>query len=59
MKNEYGSNIYLKEGCYNIDNSLADCFIRSLAGERKNWLFFGSNHMTNVLTICHTLISTC
>lgn len=31
---------YLKDGRYDIDNSTADCFIRPLADERKNLLFF-------------------
>ena len=31
---------YLNNNRYNIDNSIAERFIRSLAGERKNSLFF-------------------
>lgn len=50
---------YLKDGRYNIDNSTADCFIRPLADERKNLLFFVGNRMANVSTAYHTLISTC
>ena len=50
---------YLKDGRYSIDNSIAERFIRPLAGERKNSLFFGSNRMANVSAAYHTLISTC
>ncbi len=50
---------YLKDGRYNIDNSLAERFIRPLAGERKNSLFFGSSRMANVSAAYHTIISTC
>uniref|UniRef100_UPI00359C72A5 IS66 family transposase n=1 Tax=Bacteroides uniformis TaxID=820 RepID=UPI00359C72A5 len=32
---------YLKDGCYSIDNIIAERFICPLAGERKNPLFFG------------------
>ena len=48
---------YLKDGRYSIDNSIAERFIRPLAGERKNSLFFGSNRMANVSAAYHTLIS--
>ena len=34
---------YLHDGSYSIDNSVAERFIRPLAGERKNSLFFGSD----------------
>ena len=50
---------YLKDGRYSIDNTIAERFIRPLAGERKNSLFFGSNRMANVSAAYHTLISTC
>lgn len=50
---------YLKDGRYSIDNSIAERFIRPLAGERKNSLFFGSNRMAHVSAAYHTLISTC
>lgn len=32
--------VYLKDGSYTIDNSIAERFIRPLSGERKNSLFF-------------------
>lgn len=48
---------YLKDVRYGIDNSLAEHFIRPLGCERKNSLFFGSNHMANVSAAYHTLIS--
>ena len=51
--------VYLKDGRYNIDNTIAERFIRPLAGERKNSLFFGNNRMANVSAAYHTLISTC
>lgn len=50
---------YLKDGRYSIDNSIAERFIRPLAGERKSSLFFGSSRMANVSAAYHTLISTC
>lgn len=50
---------YLKDGRYSIDNSIAERFIRPLAGERKNSLFFGSDRMANVSAAYHTIISTC
>lgn len=50
---------YLKDGRYSIDNSIAERFIRPLAGERKNSLFFGSDRMANVSAVYHTIISTC
>ena len=36
----------------------AERFIRSLAGERKNSLFFGSDKMAGVSAVYHTIIST-
>ena len=50
---------YTKDGSYTIDNSLAERFIRPLAGERKNSLFFGSDKMAGVSAAYHTIISTC
>lgn len=50
---------YLNDGSYSIDNSIAERFIRPLAGERKNSLFFGSDKMTSVSAVYHTIVSTC
>lgn len=50
---------YLNNRRYNIDNSIAERFIRPLAGERKNSLFFVSSRMANVSAAYHTLLSTC
>lgn len=50
---------YLNDGRYDIDNSIAERFIRPLAGERKNSLFFVGSHMANVSGAYHTLLSTC
>jgi len=50
---------YLNDGSYSTDNSIAERFIRPLAGERKNSLFFGSDKMARVSAVYHTLISTC
>ena len=44
---------------YDIDNSIAERFIRLLAGERKNSLFFTGGRMANVSAAYHTLLSTC
>ena len=48
-----------KEGRYDIDNTLAEQYIRPLAGERKNSLFFGSQKMAVVSATFHTLMATC
>ena len=37
----------------------AERFIRSLAGERKNSLFFGSDKMAGVSAVYHAIISPC
>jgi len=50
---------YTHDGSYTIDNSIAERFIRPLAGERKNSLFFGSGKMACVSAAYHTIISTC
>jgi len=50
---------YLNDGSYSIDNSIAERFIRPLAGERKNSLFFGNDKMARVSAVYHTIISTC
>ena len=50
---------YLNDGRYDIDNSIAERFIRPLAGERKNSLFFVGSRMANVSAAYHTLLSTC
>ena len=50
---------YLNDGRYDIDNSIAERFIRPLAGERKNSLFFVGSRMANVSVAYHTLLSTC
>ena len=50
---------YLNDGSYSIDNSIAERFIRPLAGERKNSLFFGSDRMARVSAVYHAIIFTC
>ena len=50
---------YLNNGRYDIGNSIAERFIRPLAGERKNSLFFVGSRMANVSAAYHTLLSTC
>ena len=50
---------YLNDGSYSIDNSLAERFIRSLAGEWKNSLCFGSDKMARVSAVYHAIIFTC
>lgn len=50
---------YLNNNRYDIDNSIAKHFIRPLAGERKNSLFYVGSHMANVSAAYHTLLSTC
>lgn len=43
---------------FDIDNSIAERFIRPLAGEHKNSLFFAGSRMANVSAAYHTLLST-
>lgn len=50
---------YQNDGEYTIDNNLAERFIRPLANERKNSLFFGSHKMARVSAAYHSVISTC
>ena len=50
---------YLFKYRYDIDNSIAERFIRPLAGERENSLFFVGSRMANVSAAYHTLLSTC
>jgi len=50
---------YLSKDRYDIDNSIAERFIRPLSGERKNSLFFVGSRMANVSAAYHTLLSTC
>lgn len=51
--------LYRKNGNYTIDNSLAERCIRTLANERKNSLFFGSDRMARVSAAYHSVVSTC
>ena len=44
---------YRDDGEYTIDNSLAERCIRSLANEKKNSLFFGSDKMARVSAAYH------
>ena len=46
-------------GCYDMYNSITECFIRLLANEYKNSLFFVCSGMANVSMAYHTLLSTC
>lgn len=50
---------YRNNGRYSIDNNIAERFIKPLANERKNSLFYGSDKMANVSAVYHTLFSTC
>jgi len=51
--------LYLKDGRYNIDNSLAARTLRPMTVERKNSLTFGSHAGAKVSVIYHTFIETC
>lgn len=42
-----------------IYSTIAERFIRPLAGERKNLLFFGSGKMASVSAAYHRIISPC
>ena len=50
---------YLNDGRYDIDNTITERFIRPLAGECKNSLFFVGSRMANASAAYHTLLSTC
>ena len=50
--------LYLKDGRYNIDNSLAERTLRPMTVERKNSLTFGSHAGAKVSVIYHTFIET-
>ncbi|MCM1141639.1 MAG: transposase [Muribaculum sp.] len=50
---------YRNDGRYSIDNNIAERFMKPLANERKNSMFYGSDRMAHTSTIYHTLISTC
>ena len=51
--------LYLKDGRYSIDNSLAERTLRPMTVERKNSLAFGSHKGAEVSVIYHTFIETC
>lgn len=51
--------LYLKDGRYCIDNSLAERMLRPMTVERKNSLTFGSHAGVEVSVIYHTFIETC
>ena len=50
---------YTHDSPYTIDNSIAERFIRLLAGERKNSLSFGSGKMAGISDAYHTIILAC
>ena len=51
--------LYLKDGRYCIDNSLAERTLRPMTVERKNSLTFGSHAGAKVSVVYHTFIETC
>ena len=51
--------LYLKDGRYSIDNSLAERTLRPMTVERKNSLTFGSHAGVKESVIYHTFIETC
>ena len=51
--------LYIKDGRYCIDNSLAERTLRPMTVERKNSLTFGSHAGAKVSVIYHTFIETC
>ena len=50
---------YLNDSRYDIGNSIAEHFIRPLAGTRKDSLFFVGSRIANISATYHTLLSTC
>ena len=51
--------LYIKDGRYCIDNSLAERTLRPMTVERKNSLTFGSHAGAKVSVIYHAFIETC
>ena len=51
--------LYIKDGRYCIDNSLAERTLRPMTVERKNSLTFGSHAGAKVSVIYHTFIENC
>ena len=51
--------LYIKDGRYCIDNSLAERTLRPMTVERKNSLTFGSHAGAKLSVIYHTFIETC
>ena len=51
--------LYIKDGRYCIDNSLAERTLRPMTVERKNSLTFGSHAGAEISVIYHTFIETC
>ena len=51
--------LYIKDGRYCIDNSLAERTLRPMTVESKNSLTFGSHAGAKVSVIYHTFIETC
>lgn len=51
--------LYLKDGRYNIDNSLAERSLSTMTVERKNSSGFGSHEGVQISVIYHTFIETC
>jgi transposase len=50
---------YLKDGCLEIDNNLAENAIRPIALGRKNYLFAGSNRGAERAAIFYSFFGTC
>ena len=50
---------FLKDGRYNIDNSLIESILSPMTIERKNSLTFGSHAGVELSVIYHTFIETC
>lgn len=50
---------YLKDGCLEIDNNLAENAIRPIALGRKNYLFAGSNRGAERAAMFYSFFGTC
>ena len=51
-------SIYLKDGRLNIDNNIAENYVRPIAVGRKNWLFANSTKGAKALTGWYSIIET-
>jgi len=50
-------NVYVTQGCLNIDNNAAERALKRIAIGRKNWLFAGHDEAARSAAVLTTLIA--